>query len=167
MMSRKQIICERKKELAQRLFGGVCFFNHKEKFGKGFQFHHIEYGDDKKYSEFEELKWPQPYKKGDKPIRELDGKPHVCQNQKPQEISASSQTVQKPKNEKADWGDWDFKVNGRTGYYKCLKCPHHSGIFNKNEPDFDEKLKIHNEILHPFKNDFSMIEDVTTNSQMV
>lgn len=26
----------------------------------------------------EDLKWPNPYIKGSKPIRTLDGKPHVC-----------------------------------------------------------------------------------------
>ena len=28
----------------------------------------------------EELKWPEPYKKGDLPIRYLDGQPHICLN---------------------------------------------------------------------------------------
>ena len=31
----------------------------------------------------EELAWPQPYHKGDKPIRVLDGKPHVCLSNNP------------------------------------------------------------------------------------
>lgn len=51
-MSRQEELFQRRKEVANKYFGGVCFFNSKEKFGKGFQFHHIEYEDDKKYSEF-------------------------------------------------------------------------------------------------------------------
>ncbi|UVF62209.1 hypothetical protein [Nitrososphaeria virus YSH_1032793] len=37
----------------------------------------------------EELTWNTPYKKGDLPVRELDGKPHNCLNNKVDEISSS------------------------------------------------------------------------------
>lgn len=26
----------------------------------------------------EDLRWPEPYVKGNRPVRELDGKPHIC-----------------------------------------------------------------------------------------
>lgn len=119
----------------------------------------------------EELIWPQPYKKGDKPIRELDGKPHICQNKKPQEISASqtkpiSQNSDSQKCEKPDWGEMKKVPNAFGGFdlvrenvFQCPKCPSGSGIKNKKDPDFKEWLDIHNQTLHPFGNDFSWIKD--------
>lgn len=38
----------------------------------------------------EELIWNTPYKKGDLPVREIDGKPHNCLNNKVEEISSSN-----------------------------------------------------------------------------
>jgi hypothetical protein len=44
----------------------------------------------------EELVWNQPYKKGDFPVRGLDGKPHECRNNRQSEISSS--TIKKPED---------------------------------------------------------------------
>lgn len=38
----------------------------------------------------EELHFKQPYHKGDRPIRTLDGRDHICSNNKPQENTGTS-----------------------------------------------------------------------------
>ena len=87
-------------------------------------------------------------------LKDQNGNWHTCQNVKPAEVSASTPAMPKSDNE---WGDWDHTINGRKGYYKCKKCPEGMGILNKLDQYFQEDLKIHNAIIHPYGEDYATL----------
>lgn len=74
-MNRKDRLSQERKRVAQKCFGGVCFFNPNEKFGKGFQFHHIDYADDKRHSDF---KNPLDYQEYILPRIEKEPERFIC-----------------------------------------------------------------------------------------
>lgn len=65
----------------------------------------------------EELKWLEPYVKGNRPVRALDGKPHICKNDKPQENIGTS-VKEKYSSEKWYCGIHKLELNDMV----CKRC---------------------------------------------
>ena len=83
------------------------------------------------YSE-ESLYFAPDWKKGDRPVRAIDGRPHRCRKDKVQEISSSVRTKKKYKNDRREFvhsrelskkpKDWLLNIPQTETYRKCGKC---------------------------------------------
>ena len=67
----------------------------------------------------EDLHFKQPYKKGDRPVRELDGEKHECKKDKVEELSPSS-LLPRSTYKKGQAGGYDRtqQIHSRIGAYK-------------------------------------------------
>jgi len=66
----------------------------------------------------EDLHFKQPYRKGDRPVRAIDGKPHICKNDKPQENMGTSVKERYDPN-KFYCGVHRLELNDMV----CRRCP--------------------------------------------